>query len=337
MKPTLGPILNSIQIPGNPSLRRRPGVWRDGKSRRPRSLGKIQIALLVVILSLFLSGCSKVGLAYNSADYFIKSYVQDYLDLEPVQIDGWQPLLDTELGRHRAEELPYLASFIDQLLTGSRVGFDDNNMECILRSFRVLYKRQARFAVKLTTPLLATLTPTQIEALEKRFNQEDAEDLDKAKQYFSAAKLEKRHRRLVKSLEDWTGPLQANQKAMVVDFLSNMPDIEPSRIHYRQHKRAKLIDLLRVKAGQQALGTYLTDWIVDFSDAPPDLNQGMTRINKLISALFIQLGTSLDESQRARLDDRLKNLRDDLMKLQEKPQMATISCQKTPLKVAEPG
>jgi len=291
----------------------------------------------VVILSLFLSGCSKVGLAYNSADYFIKSYVQDYLDLEPVQIDGWQPLLDTELGRHRAEELPYLASFIDQLLTVNRVGFDDDNMECILRSFRVLYKRQARFAVKLTTPLLATLTPTQIEALEKRFNQEDAEDLDKAKQYFSAAKLEKRHRRLVKSLEDWTGPLQANQKAMVVDFLSNMPDIEPSRINYRQRKRAQLIDLLRVKAGHQALGTYLTDWIVDFSDAPPDLNQGMTRINKLISALFIQLGTSLDESQRARLDDRLKNLRDDLMKLQEKPQMATISCQKTPLKVAEPG
>ena len=337
MKPTLGPILNSIQIPGNPSLRRRPGVWRDGKSRRPRSLGKIQIALLVVILSLFLGGCSKVSIAYNSADYLIKSYVQDYLDLEPVQIDGWEPMLDAELVRHRAEELPYLASFIDQLLTGSRVGFDDNNMECILRSFRVLYKRQARFAVKLTTPLLETLTPTQIEALEKRFNQEDAEDLDKAKQYFSAAKLEKRQRRLLKSLEDWTGPLQANQKAMVADFLSNMPDIEPSRINYRQRKRAQLIDLLRVKAGHQALGTYLSDWTVDFSDAPPEINQGMTRINKLISSLFIQLGASLDESQRARLDDRLKNLRDDLMKLQEKPQMAPISCQKTPLKVAEPG
>ena len=114
-----------------------------------------RLALVFLVAVLTLVGCSTVTIAYNRADFFVKAYAKDYLDLEPVQVAGWEPLLIRELARHRAEELPYLAAYADQVLRASRLGLDEGNMTCLIASSRDLYQRQARYAVTLVTPLLA--------------------------------------------------------------------------------------------------------------------------------------------------------------------------------------
>ncbi|HSO80746.1 MAG TPA: hypothetical protein VLQ88_11340 [Chromatiaceae bacterium] len=49
-------------------------------------------------------------------------------------------------------------------------------------------------------------------------------------------------------------------------------------------------------------------------------------MDRTITALFIRLVASLDQTQRDRLDKRLRDLRDDLMELQRQPRMATLAC-----------
>ncbi len=282
--------------------------------------------LILLATLLILVGCSRVNIAYNTADFFISQYARDYLKLTDEQITRWEPHLKAELARHRAEELPYLAAFFDQTLKAGRIGFDDSNMVCLTNAFRDLYRRQARLAVALSSPLLAGLTPRQIDALERRFRDEAAEDRADLATRDWHAELRKRARRYVKSIEDWTGPLNASQRVLVAEITGRMPDSEAAVVSYRTRKREALIEQLRGSASEAEIRSFLTAWLVDFSDLPPELDRAGIAIGAQISELFIRLGASFDEGQRQRFDKRLRQLRDDLMQLQKQPRLAPLSC-----------
>ncbi|WP_296809079.1 DUF6279 family lipoprotein [Thiocapsa sp.] len=292
----------------------------------PRLLLPIRLAAVLVAIALTLTGCSRIGIAYNTGDFLVKTYAKDYLDLEQSQLERWEPLLGAELTRHRAEELPYLAAYFDHILTASEAGFNASNMACLTGEFRDLYSRQARFAVTLAAPLLAELTPAQIERLDERFRKEAAEDRAEIAERTSTREKEKRARRYVKSIEDWTGPLSAEQQAIVKEVTGRMPDTQASLVEYRTGKRERLMALIRSKAPEPEIKRFLTDWLVDFNDLPPDLEQGGQRLGERIGELFVSLGKTLDASQRDRLNKRLRSFRDDFMKLQKQPKMAQMTC-----------
>ena len=291
---------------------------------RLTNLLRWRLMLLATLLTL--AGCSRVTIAYNTADFFIGQYARDYLQLTDEQLAGWEPRLKAELARHRAEELPYLAAFFEQTLKVSRAGFNDDNMTCLTGAFRDLYRRQARLAVALSSPLLAGLTPRQIDALERRFRDEAAEDRADLATRDWHAELRKRARRYVKAIEDWTGPLNASQRALVAEITGRMPDSESAVVAYRTRQREALIAQLRRSASEAGIRSFLTAWLVDFSNLPPELDRAGVAIGAQISELFIRLGASFDERQRQRFDKRLRQLRDDLMQLQQQPRLTPPSC-----------
>jgi hypothetical protein len=299
-------------------------VQMDLDMPRPSRLMRLIVILIAAVLSL--AGCSRVGIAYNTADFVVKGYAKDYLDLERIQLARWEPVLSAELARHREEELPLLAAYFDQVLKASRLGFDERNMSCLTKELQALYRRQAGSAVTLATPLLIELTPAQIQRLNQRFRDQAAEDLAELRGRSSAQEKTRRARRYVKSIEDWTGPLDVGQKAIVAEVTARMPETQSSLIEYRSRKRDQLIALLEAEAGEQAIKTFMIEWIVDFRDLPPELERGGQELGERIGELFIRLGASLDERQRDRLDNRLRKLRDDLMKLQAEPKMAPLTC-----------
>lgn len=290
----------------------------------PHFATRLVLVLLMAVLAPV--GCSAVTIAYNRADFFVKAYAKDYLDLEPLQVASWEPLLTRELARHRAEELPYLAAYADQALRASRLGFDERNITCLIDSSRDLYQRQARFAVTLVTPLLAGLSPAQIKSLDKRFREEAEEDLAELAEGGGAAERQRRTRRLVDAIEDWTGPLASGQEALVAEVMGRMPETRKLYLDYRGRQRGDLIALLEARAGEARINAFLTAWLVDWREMPPALDQARGAMNAGIAELLIRLAASLDQTQRDRLDKRLRELRDDLMELQRQPQVATLSC-----------
>ncbi len=276
------------------------------------------LVLLLLAALLALGGCSATRLAYDQLDFFIQLYAADYIDLEAEQEAVWQPVVAAEHERHRAEELPYLAAYLEEMLVASRRGFDQENMTCLLGSLDALYRRQAGYAVNLAAPLLAALSPAQVQTLGTRFRERTAEDLEEVSAAATPAGRDKRARRYLETIEDWTGPLDTSQQALVteiVDFIA-----------YRDQKRAELVALLQARAGEARLRAFLTDWLVEFKDLPPELARARQEMRARVTELFIQLGGRLDTSQRHHLHDRLQDLRDDLMMLQRQPRMVSLSC-----------
>ncbi len=284
-------------------------------------------ALLVVLLcAATLTGCSRVTLVYNTADFLVQQYANDYLGLTSDQRARWEPRLASALARHRVEELPHLAAFFERALQANQAGFDAANMTCLTAEARALYQRQARLAVDLAAPLLADLTPSQLDDLERKFREEAREDREDLAKRDTDWEKRKRARRYLKAVEKWTGALNTQQEAIVAEVTARMPDSQASVVDYRSAKRQRLIAQLRGGARETEINAFMTAWLIDFSDLPPALERDAETIEARLSELFIRLGASFDVRQRAHVDKRLRQLRDDLMKLQARPRMAPMSC-----------
>lgn len=281
-------------------------------------------AILALIGILGLNGCSQVRLAYGSADFLIASYADGYLGLKGTQRDRWKPQLRRVLDEHRREELPHLAAFFDRALQVSRAGFPAPDTTCLVATFRDIYQRHARLAVELAVPLLADLEPSQVGALKARFARELAEDGPK-----SAGKereQRKRAKRYVTAIEEWTGALAPEQRSLVSDLTRRMPDTREAVIDYRTRKRAELIGLIESGAGAERLRDFLTTWLVDYRDLPPDLRRSSGLLEERLVELVGALASTLTAEQSSYLERRLSGLRTDLLKLQLKPRLSPARC-----------
>ncbi len=273
---------------------------RQEKPPMPGLVWRLLILLLALLLGL--AGCSAISVAYNQADFLLRVYADDYVELEPDQAAR-------ELARHRAEELPYLAGFIEAMILANHQGFSASYSRCLLDQLDEVYRRQARYAVKLATPFLASLTPDQIQALDRRFQEDMAEDMAEAVEETTPAGKRERVARYLETLEDWTGPLNASQEALVSDIVDRMPQSRSAFLAYREQKRAELIALLRERPGEERIQTFLDDWLVELRGLPAPLTRARGEMRPLVMELFGRLHERLDTVQRQHLDRRLQDLR----------------------------
>jgi hypothetical protein len=279
----------------------------------------------LIIALAALVGCSRVSLVYNTADVFVANYAEDYLSLESSQVSRWRPVLDAALARHRRQDLPYLARFFDDAHEGAVQGFDEARMQCLLNQFEGLYRRHLRVAVDLSTPLLAGLTPAQIRVLEKKFADEEAEEIREDARSVSR-RDSKRAERYQESLEWWIGPLNKRQRKIIRETTAAFPDTADDWSRYRGAKRQELIRLLDKRVGEDRIRRFLNDWLVEHRNLPPGLRTARVEIRRQIQELFVRVDGTLSRSQRARFADRLASLRDDFLELQRKPRMAPVQC-----------
>jgi hypothetical protein len=279
----------------------------------------------LALLLLAASGCSRITLGYNTADFFIERYADDYLSLSGDQMAAWEPKLQGALARHRSEELPYLAAFFDYGYKGTQRGFDEATVECLLDQFEALYRRNARAAAELAAPLLAGVSAPQVKALEQKFRKDEAEDA-KDDQGSAARRARKRAKRYASSAEWWIGPLSKGQRRIIQETTASMPDTAPAWNAYTAAKRKELIQLLDQRAGEAEIRRFLVEWLVDFRNLPPELARARLGIRQAIVDLFERLDASFTPEQRRHFADRLRNLRDDFMSLQRHPRMAAARC-----------
>lgn len=287
-----------------------------------RSLAAVTAALLAAII---LAACSGTRFAYNNADWFLKHWASEYVQLDGRQLAKWESQFQPHLERHRIEELPQLVGLIDEFLAGAKDGFDPSRSSCIWRGFEELYVRHARYAAAIAAPLLVALTPEQIDGLESKFAQESAERPDPAPAKVER-RLRKRSKRFVSAVEWFTGPLEESQVALVKQVSERIPDTAVSWSDFRSDRQRDLIGLLREPAKPDALQTFLADWWAEPDGALPELKRAREALAEGATALISGIGGSLTSKQRTHLLDRLGELRSDLTDIGKIKSVAPLRC-----------
>lgn len=283
--------------------------------------------MFLALATVALAGCSRVQLAYNTADLFITHYVESNMGFTSAQVASWRPALSEALARHRRQELPYLAAFFDTAWRDARRGFDAQSVDCLLAQFQTLYRHHAAMTAALLAPLLAEATPQQIDKLEEKFRKDMEEDgVQNAPPQRTARAARKRAERYGESAEWWIGPLNEQQHRIIAEVTAEIPDTAERWTIYRYRKQSELIGLLRRDADTARVQAFLSDWLVEYRDLPPELRRIREAIRAGIGELLVRLDTSFTDEQRNHLTQRLKSLRDDFMKLQPQPHLAPVRC-----------
>lgn len=277
---------------------------------------RVLLGLTSLLVALVVGGCSRVQLAYNTADFAIELYASRYLGLDERQVAAWRPVLAKALETHRKDELPALSTLLAEGANAVRTGLTAEKLSPWLDQLETLYRRHARLFAAAAAPLLAALSEAQIDALEERFLEQahdDATDNDPAS---LAKRRAKRAERYVENIEWLTGDLSPAQRELVERITAKLPDTTTSWYSYRDRQRLALIALLRRGAESDQLRTFLTDWLADFSDLPPDLMQARTALRDGLIRLAVELDATFSDQQRQRFERRLMSLSEDFQALQ---------------------
>lgn len=266
------------------------------------------LAILVVVAS----ACSRTEFAYRKADWLLEYYAWKTTHASASQLDQWQPVLQTTLTRHREQELPLVIAYLDQVERFIREPETSPGAPCLIDGALWLYQRHARLAVDLAVPLLAGLEAGQIRQLADYTNQRQEDAIGEYLNPDPQHREEARRERIIERIEKWTGVLNQGQRKLVSDTLARIPDMSASWLEYRAKRTKELIDMLVAGAGTVPLRAYLEGWWVYRDGTSAETREYWQVARRETVRLINKLLESLTSTQRATLESRLADLRQDL-------------------------
>jgi hypothetical protein len=266
----------------------------------------------LLILTLALGACSRVGLAYRNLDVIIPWTLGDYLDMNGEQKDWFNERLREHLSWHCTTQLPGYLDWLDRL---------QSMVESNQVTDAALQQRTAE-AKQAIAETAREITPSAIELLQglddkqvAEMNDAFAKDLRKRqKEYVEppvAQQIKERGERMEKRLGDWLGPLSDKQKQRVAQWSAALGDQNTqwiaNRAHWQQQFSAAVAQRQSAEFAQR-IETLLVNrerlWTADYRKAYANTEaQGR--------ALAVDLMADSTPQQRERLLKKIEGVRKD--------------------------
>ncbi len=273
--------------------------------------------LIVSILILLTTGCSRTEFAYRNADWFLEIYAKQTVDANFDQIEQWRPILQSELEYHRVELLPLLIAYLDLMERASRYPDEEKLAGCLVDAGLYLYQRHAQLAVDLAVPLLMTLDYSQLRHLTEYMARQQQKARNRYLKTKSQSQHEVRMARFIERTERWTGELNDAQLQDMEQAIRRIPDLSENWLSFREQQTAGLLQLLEINPDERLVRKYLSDWWISFEQRSFDYDQDWNIAKHEFVDLLQKLGASLTERQRKTLAQRIASFRKDLKLFQE--------------------
>ncbi|PYC00219.1 hypothetical protein DMX04_15975 [Pseudomonas koreensis] len=270
-----------------------------------------QIAALL-IFTLALGACSRVGLAYRNLDVIIPWSLSDYVDMNGEQKDWFNERLKEHLSWHCTTQLPGYLDWLDRL----QAMVESNQVSDAALQERTAEAKQA------IADTAREITPSAIELLQglddkqvAEMNDAFAKDLRKRQQEYVkpplAQQIKERGERMEKRLNDWLGPLSDSQKQRVVAWTNALGDQNTqwiaNRAHWQQQFSAAVAQRQSAEFPQR-IETLLVNrerlWTADYRKAYAN-TEAQAR------SLFVDLMAESTPQQRERLLKKIEGVRKD--------------------------
>ncbi|WP_336355125.1 DUF6279 family lipoprotein [Pseudomonas granadensis] len=266
----------------------------------------------LLIFTLALGACSRVGLAYRNLDVIIPWTLGDYLDMNGEQKDWFNERLREHLSWHCTTQLPGYLDWLDRLqsMVESNQVTDAGLQERTAEAKQAI-AQTAREITPSAIELLQGLDDKQVAEMNDAF----AKDLRKRqKEYVEppvAQQIKERGERMEKRLGDWLGPLSDRQKQRVAQWSAALGDQNTqwiaNRAHWQQQFSAAVAQRQSPEFAQR-IETLLVNrerlWTADYRKAYANTEaQGR--------ALAVDLMAESTPQQRERLLKKIEGVRKD--------------------------
>ncbi|NMY84825.1 hypothetical protein HBR93_12010 [Pseudomonas sp. WS 5411] len=279
-------------------------------------LRRLRILAALLVLSVLLAGCNRVGLAYRNLDVIIPWTLNDYLDMNAGQKSWFNETLKEHLAWHCTTQLPGYLDWLDRL----QQMVDSHQVSDAALQAHALEAKQA------IADVARQITPSAIELLrgldEQQVREMDAaltKDLGKRQDEYLKPPLEQqikeRSERMSKRLDAWLGPLSASQQERVLAWSTALGAQNQQWIGNRAHWQAQFIAAVNQRASsdfprkmEQLLVDRESLWTADY-------RQAYAQTEAAARSLLVDVMAESTVQQRQKLVQKIAKVRSDFQAL----------------------
>ena len=270
----------------------------------------------VLMFSLTLGACSRMGLAYRNLDVIIPWTLGDYLDMNGEQKGWFNERLKEHLSWHCTTQMPSYLDWLDRLqsMVASNQVTDDA-LQARATEAKQAIAETAREITPSAVELLQGLDDKQVAEMNEAF----AKDQRKREvQYLKPSldqQIKERGERMEKRLNDWLGPLSPTQRQRVAAWSNALGDQNTqwiaNRVHWQKQFSAAVAQRQSPEFPQR-IETLLVDrerlWT-------PEYRQAFAKTEAQARSLFVELMTESTPTQRQRLQTKIEGVKKDFSDL----------------------
>jgi hypothetical protein len=269
---------------------------------------------VLAALAVAVGGCSGVKLAYRHLDWTVPVYVETYVALDGYQRGRLRAHLDALLSWHCSHHLEAYAWWLRGLAEEVRAGGPTpEGLERRSAALDAFWRDLAGEASPRVADLLLTASDAQLAELFDSF----ADSNGDFRRDFVAAPPASVERRLARDLEgrleDWVGPLTAEQRERVLVWGARVRPGQDRRLVARERWQGALRGAMDLRADPAAF-TQELDVLLRFPERlwSEDYRDRFAFVRDSVFDLLVGIGASLSPGQRHRLVTRLERWAEDL-------------------------
>ncbi|MEO6095525.1 MAG: DUF6279 family lipoprotein [Fibrobacteria bacterium] len=266
-------------------------------------------------ITLAATGCNKIKLGYEYADWVVTYSVEDNFDLEKPQRIQLKDDVHAYFRWHRKDLLPVYADFAEWIADNARNGIQTSEVDSGYHRYRELYRRTLEPTVEKSVNLLITLTPGQVDQWLERVHKKNA----KQRRDFSGSldeRLDHRYGKIIDELEDWTGKLSKEQRNRIKVLNRTLPWNSGLRLELREKVQEHLAGILKKKASREEIHGYLANYVMDTDSLKSEEYRVQCReFDSRLRTMVYQIHNILNPEQKRRFIQQVEKLGRDFRTL----------------------
>lgn len=274
--------------------------------------------LIVAALAAALAACTFTKFAYNQADTVITWLADDYFDLDSQQKADFQKRFERFHAWHRFEQLPDYAQFMKVARTRMQDGLSQADVLWFVDGLKARTRAAAQKAAPEAAPLLASLTPAQIENLQKKWAKENKKYVAERKVFGTPEeRYEAEGKRVIKHMKEWLAPLTSEQEARVMQLTRELPQLERERYTERLRRQKEFLEVLAHRNEELPKFTQrVSDWMMYWERGrSPEYQRQVDASWQKRADLFVAVDKMFTPEQRIASLQRIDNYAADFSQL----------------------
>jgi uncharacterized protein DUF6279 len=277
-------------------------------------------ALLGVLCLAVLAGCTMMRLGYAHLDTFAVSMADDYFELDQSQKHEFNTRFDRLHEWHRREQLPEYAAFLKEANTRLQKNVTREDVAWMLDGLDERYRAIVRRGFDDAVALLVTVTPPQLEVLQRRWERDNAKFIREHRLNRSPEEQRsERAKRTIKQIEEWTGDLSEEQEQRLAAISNKPPSIERSRQEERLRRQREFLKLMELRGNREAFAKQLRHWLLNWEDGrTPEQAKLFKEAREKRIEIYVAAANMLTPAQRTQLASRVQGYIGDFTRLAER-------------------
>jgi len=292
----------------------------DRHPRHPGLLARARGLVALALVALALAGCSALRMGYGQADTFAFIWLDRYVDFDAAQGKAARNAIAAWFAWHRRTQLPDYAELMLRAESEVMANTTAERACAWWTTVRTRLDRAVEQAVPPFAEIATTLTPVQLERIEKRYAKTNKEYRDEFLQPDLAARHAATAKRTVDRYESMYGDLETFQKERLERLLSESP-FDPARAYEERRARQRdalqaLTRLSRDKPDAVAAQGLVRDWMQRFfASSSAGYREYAERVTRHNCQIFAELHNSMLPEQRQHASRKLRAYAADLRAL----------------------